>query len=801
MRRICLALLLLLFFVLPASALDFVTETVDEGSEQGELSSLVFDNEGNPHISFVGNNQYSLKYAWFDGTDWIVQTIDTSSDGDRFANATSIALDQEGNPHISYFIGCDYRDLRYAWFDGTEWYTETVDSEGEVGKHSSIAIDSNGNPHIGYHTMYDTYDLKYAKRIDGIWNFETVVSGDTRCTHSSMVLDGNDNPHFSYKYGCSSSSNLYYVYYDGTDRSVPQQVDSSDYTGFHSSITLDASGIPHISYYDSNNGDLKYAFLSGDEWETYTVDSDDYVGRYSSIQIDSDGYVHISYYDSSYGDLNYAFYDGIEWSFIAVDSQDYVGRYTSLALDVSGNPAISYYDSTNYDLKYASFDGETWSVQPVPVSGPPTGYAPEIALDSNEGPHMIYSAQTNDALVYAWKEGSEWQKQVIVSPDVDLRIKELTSEGISRSDYNACLDMDDNDTPHVLYGDSVYYEEEIGWQYELNYGVPSDGSWDFEALPFNMPDGDTVFYSLAVEGNGTPHISFVGLPDIDPRELGSSVSNYILRYAVKIGDMWDIASVDQEGYFAKNAIALDNTNTPHICYFKEPFIYDGALSANDSNVHELKYATLSADEWVTQTVSSDLYGYELYCDLAVDSYGIPHIAFVKPVEGLDQSMTTSISSYEENYELFYATLTDGEWNTVLVDTLGYFRRGKLSIQVDSYDNPHITYGLTETADLKYAEEATTTGESELKYAYYDGTSWHTETLATGTMSGFGLQSSLALTSSNIPHIAYFTGTGVNYMTVPEEAVASSGDGCNLAIFSPAMVMLVLPLLGLFCKKN
>lgn len=799
MRRICLALLLLMFFVLPASALDFVTETVDEGSMQGELSSLIFDNEGNPHISFVGNNQYSLKYAWFDGTDWIVQTIDTSSDGDRFANATSIALDQEGNPHISYFIGCDYKDLRYAWFDGTEWYTETVDSEGEVGKHSSIAIDSNGNPHIGYHTMYDTYDLKYAKKISGIWNIETVVSGDTRCSHSSMVLDSNDNPHFSYKYGCSNSSNLYYIHFDGTDWSEAEQVDSSDYTGKYSSIALDENGTPHISYYDSSNYDLKYALLSGDEWETYTLDSDDYVGEYSSIQVDSDGYVHISYYDSSNGDLKYAFYDGIEWSFTTVDSEDRVGYYSSLALDASGNPAISYYDSTNYDLKYASFDGESWKVQAVPPSGLPTGSYPEIALDSDENPHMIYTAQNNycgddddaDSIFYAYHDGTEWQKQVIVSKDNDLDRTSITAQDFYGGGMNPSLEMDDNNVPHVTYID--------GYNGEVKYGVLSGDSWDFETVAF----GDNNS-SMAVEGNGTPHISFVGSPYFEISGLDSSGSSDNLWHAVKSGDMWDIASVDQEGNFGMNAIAVDSDGLPHICYFKESSISNETFSAND-NVYELKYAVLSGDNWVTQTVSSDIY--VLYCDLAVDSYGTPHIAFVKPVEDLlvKKSMTTSGSKYEENYELFYATLVDGEWDTLLVDTLGYFRDGKISIQVDSYDNPHITYGSNGMMDMRKTDlEVEPAMDPELRYAYYDGSTWYKETLATGTMYGFGLQSSLALTSSNIPHIAYFTGTGVNYMTVPQEEaelIASSGDGCNLASFSPAMALLILPLLGLFRKKN
>jgi len=41
------------------------------------------------------------------------------------------------------------------------------------------------------------------------------------------------------------------------------------------------------------------------------------------------------------------------------------------------------------------------------------------------------------------------------------------------------------------------------------------------------------------------------------------------------------------------------------------------------------------------------------------------------------------------------------------------------------------------------------------------------------------------------------------MTVsPEDAeFAASGDGCNMAIFSPGMILLILPLLGLFIKRN
>lgn len=774
MRRICLALLLLMFFVLPACALEFVTETVDEGSIQGEMTSLVMDSEGNPHISFLGNEQRSLKYARFDGTDWTVQTPDTAGDSYRFGNATSIALDQNGYPHISYYVGCDYNDLRHAWFDGYEWNTETVDSEGNAGKHSSIAIDSQGNPHIGYHT-YDTRDLKYAKKTGDNWIIETVVSGDIACTHSSMILDSNDRPHFSYKYGCSQNSNLYYVYYDGTDWSLPQEVDSSQYTGFDSSITLDTSGIPHISYLDSSYADLKYAFLSGDQWVTSTVDSDGYAGEYSSIKVDSDGYVHISYFDSSYDDLKYAFYNGNDWTLTTVDEEGYVGRDTSLALDPSGNPSISYYDSSNQDLKYATFDGQVWNVQTLPIAGGPRGYYPDMVLDSSENPHMVYTSRTyysgddddDSPVFYAHHDGTEWQKTVIAMGD---------SYG-----YGASLAMDDNDIPHVAYGDSTY-SPETGSYYEIMYGVLTGETWEFETVA----PGDS-YTSLAVEGNGTPHISFVGRTIMDSSELGSSASySDILCYGVKNEDSWNITSVDNaNGEFRQNTIALDSDNTPHICYLNYDY-YDSE--------YQLKYAVDVNGSWDIQTIVSDIRAEA--CDLAIDETGIPHIALAKSIDYLeDKSLKPSDSG---NYELAYATLIDDEWVMESVDTIGYFRGGKISIELDSDNNPHITYS-TNSGDLR--KSSIETGETELKYAYYDGSSWHTTVLQPGNMSGFGLYSSLVLDSSSIPHVAYFTGVGVDYGTVEGTGLSSSGGNCGVAFFTPSLLLLLLPLVGLMKKSN
>lgn len=74
-----------------------------------------------------------------------------------------MALDGAGNPHVSYQDPVN-RNLKYAYYDGSEWHLEVVDTAGDVGWYTSIELDSLDLPHISYYD-WTNGDLKYAHMV------------------------------------------------------------------------------------------------------------------------------------------------------------------------------------------------------------------------------------------------------------------------------------------------------------------------------------------------------------------------------------------------------------------------------------------------------------------------------------------------------------------------------------------------------------------------------------------------------------------------------------------------------------
>jgi hypothetical protein len=116
------------------------------------------------------------------GHAWVIERADAPREFE-YMGQRSLALDAAGRPHISYYDSTN-DDLKYAYFDGTAWQIETVDSAGWVGYYTSLELDSFGRPHISYYDGTNG-DLKYAHICVGVE--EVAITGPERL---SMGIPG-----------------------------------------------------------------------------------------------------------------------------------------------------------------------------------------------------------------------------------------------------------------------------------------------------------------------------------------------------------------------------------------------------------------------------------------------------------------------------------------------------------------------------------------------------------------------------------------------------------------------------------
>ena len=325
---------------------------------------------------------------------WSTERADASRFFDNLTNR-SMAVDTSGYPHMAY--GGDH--LYHAWFNGTNWIVETVDSSFGVGLYAAIDIDKNNHPHISY---YDTANgaLKYAYHNGSAWVISTI---DQRTAAQSEELQPPEDDDFALEdAGREWQSRLLQDDFGGALAPEGIQVDPG--VGQYTSIVTDGDNDVHISYFDEINGDLKYASNSSGAWVINRVDSNGKVGKYTSIDVDDNDRPHISYFDESNDNLKYARISSGDWVRETVDgdadSEDNTGGYTSIALDGSDRPNISYYDATDGNLRHARKSNGVWTLTTVDSTDDIGGFT-SLVLDSNGYARISYVDFTDDDLKYA----------------------------------------------------------------------------------------------------------------------------------------------------------------------------------------------------------------------------------------------------------------------------------------------------------------------------------------------------------------------------------------------------------------
>ena len=278
--------------------------------EPASYMSLVADKQDRPHFVFNTPLETGLHYAYWDGTTWHQQLLDPGKT-DYF---DALSMDAEGHPSVSYYLyhrpdGTNIVNLKFAHYDGKEWIVETVDPHFGTGKWNSLALDKAGHPHIAYSNVGQG-DLKYAYWDGKQWNFQTP---DTRRTENHYVGQGNTialdaagKAHIAY-YDLNGRTVKYAYQKDGVwqNEVIDHLLGRADLVD-HASIKIDSLNQPHVAYYDSGLGGLKYAVRIDGKWKIEVVDQDGNVGRYASLCLDSHNVPYIAYYDATGGAVRVA---------------------------------------------------------------------------------------------------------------------------------------------------------------------------------------------------------------------------------------------------------------------------------------------------------------------------------------------------------------------------------------------------------------------------------------------------------------------------------------------------------------
>ena len=322
-----------------------------------------------------------------------------------------------------------------------------------------------------------------------------------------------------------------------------------------------------------------------------------------------------------------------------------------------------------------------------------------IALDKQGHPHVSYTR--DGTVVHAYKDKESWITEVVDSLGGSPSVSgsEMTWVGSIPNSTIAIFD----DEVHIAY---------LTRSENLRHAVKSQGTWVISTAD-TTASSYTETFSLAVDNDGNPFITYCGYPGCDDGSCS-------LKYAFKSSGVWQTDFIDST--MARSKGSQRSGRIPGL---------RSTLCMGGDSLHivssrrqgDVRYARKAA-AWFIETITDRGGGEDV--SFALDSSGSPHVAWLTE-NGIRYARR--VHSGEWLLEDFFDSV-DPSW-------------GIISLRVDAKDTVHILYSTDDT----------------MKYLVQNDGTWVVETVDHGTwglVSGF--RASLTLDVRGRAHVCY-VGTG------------------------------------------
>lgn len=381
------------------------------------------------YISYYDSTQKIIKFRYFEtdgskvATNYTARTAGVNPSNQNNPNDSTegtVRNDLTSNQGYIAIAGAN-ENSQYSVVGVTSsntalvsWYDST---NGALKMKYNTSPETSYSGYQTFNTLPNTGKVTFKIKVDG------GEQKDVSVTWSNVANGTRNNHEFAYQLN-SVLSNGYGAYAEVDPASTTfQVVVRSMQTGTNSSIAIT----------ELSSGTVNNAVAgAGQPWHEVTID-DDSAGQYVAMKTDSKGGIHFAYYDTGNGDLKYAYMSSVTATpvVVTVDGYQQVGQYVDLALKettsgttTSVTPYIGYYSMSNADTKRATkvaklvspitytTSGETvttnttaipqgsvdelftgaWEAYHVPTAGIPVQYRVNIGVTSAGNVYISYLA-------------------------------------------------------------------------------------------------------------------------------------------------------------------------------------------------------------------------------------------------------------------------------------------------------------------------------------------------------------------------------------------------------------------------